>query len=103
MVIAGSMGPAISQSEIMYGSAEVPCPLTTPFAVVKFASDSMRMGPRGVLARTRVDDIGAIMDKTTKNTTKRSRVRAALLMPKYDVSRRGLGVPSGNQEETFWD
>src|SRR3989442_14721758 len=101
MVIAESMGPAISQSEIMYGSAEVPCPLTTPFAVVKFASDSMRMGPRGVLARTRVDDIGAIMDKTTKNTTKRSRVRAALLMPKDDGSRRRGRVQTAAPGEPF--
>src|SRR3989442_2102709 len=50
--IAGSVGPAMSQPPMTYGSASAPAPLTIPFADVKAASESITIGPRDAFART---------------------------------------------------
>src|SRR5438132_12599374 len=94
MVIAGSTGPVISQSEITKGSTEVPRPLTTPFAAVKFASDTIRIGPRPVLAPARGTDIGATIDTMRMRMTSSRRLRATPHITMYDVSRMVRVFPS---------
>src|SRR2546425_1884883 len=62
----------ITHPSMTYGLAPVPVPPVTPFAAVKFASESMKIGPWGVRERTATEDDAAVV-----GIAERRRIRAS--------------------------
>src|SRR2546427_2714768 len=64
----------MSQPSMAYGFPALPSPLVTPFAAVKFASESMRIGVWGVSERPAIG-VGAAVTGMAGRRTNKARAR----------------------------